>query len=156
MIVTKLVANRAVENVDCGGDENPASRADVGLGAATTDGIVICHIDVEHELTLNWFEGGRPHGFLISWLQTSRVCYRKPDRWEATRLTLALYTGPISNLVGLRVHTCFFSSSALGKELYRRYTSPWRVNANSRLTKRLVGAGSWLSQWNMDLKGYKR
>lgn len=33
------------------------------------------------------------------------------------QLTLALYTGPISNLVGLRAHTCFFSSSAFVKEL---------------------------------------
>jgi len=57
-----------VEDLDCGGDENPASRTDVGLGAATADGIIICHVDIKHELALEWFESGRPHGFLISWL----------------------------------------------------------------------------------------
>ena len=44
---------------------------------------------------------------------------RNVDWWE-WELTLALYTGPISNLVGLRAHTCFFNSSGLAKELYRR------------------------------------
>jgi len=68
MIVTKLIANRVVEDLDCGGDENPAPRTDVGLGAATADGIIIRHVDIKHELALEGFESGRSHGFLVSWL----------------------------------------------------------------------------------------
>ena len=60
--------------------------------------------------------------------------------------TLALYTGPISNLVGFNAHTCFFSSSAELNELYRRYMSPGNVNANSRCVKSLEAGCWWFSQ----------
>jgi len=60
--------------------------------------------------------------------------------------TLVLYTGPISNRVGFSIQTCFLSSSAELNELYRKYTSPGKVNANSRWVKSFAGVCSWFSQ----------
>jgi len=70
VLVAKLVANRAVEDLDGGGDKDPAPRTDFCFRAATADGVVIRHIDIEHELALEWFEGGGSHSSLISWLRT--------------------------------------------------------------------------------------
>ena len=118
VFVTELIANCAIKDLYGGGDKKPASRTYVGLRAATADGIVICHIDIENELALEWFEGGWPHRFLVSRLHATGDLLSGTRRVEVgLQLTLALYTGPISNLVGLRVHTCFFSSSAFAKEL---------------------------------------
>jgi len=82
VIITKLTANRAIEDLDGGGDKNPAPRTDVGLGAATADGIIICHIDIKHELALERFECSRPHGFLVSWLHTAQTnCNLSSETW---------------------------------------------------------------------------
>jgi hypothetical protein len=81
VIVTKVVANRAIKDLDSGSDKHPASRTDVSLRAATADGIIVCHIDIEHELALDRFEGGWPHGFLVSWLNVARTAiYHRASR----------------------------------------------------------------------------
>ena len=50
MLVAVLVPDCRVDDLYGGGDEAPASSADIGARAAGADGVVVGHIDIEDEL----------------------------------------------------------------------------------------------------------
>lgn len=50
MSVPELVPERTIEHTHGGGDERPTPPADACAGAASADGVVVGHVDVEHEL----------------------------------------------------------------------------------------------------------
>ena len=52
VLVAVLVPDCRVYDLDGGGDEAPASPADVGAGAAGADGVIVGHVDIEDELAL--------------------------------------------------------------------------------------------------------
>ena len=75
-MITKLVTNRAIEDLYSGGDKDPAPRTNVGFRTATANGIIVRHIDIENELALERFECGWPYSFLVSWLHAARTAWR--------------------------------------------------------------------------------
>ena len=78
---SEVFSQSVVKNLDRDGDEAPASFAYSLSGAASTDFVIICHIDIEYELSLERLEGPRTESFLVA---RSRVVHR-PDL-EATRV----------------------------------------------------------------------
>lgn len=130
VLITKLVSYGMVQNADSGCDEGPTPFANARVGATCPNGIVVSHIDIEDQLPLKWLECASSHCFFVSRLR--REYYEQIARCKSSnQRTRAEYTGPISNRVGFSWQTCFLRSSAVAKELYRRYTSPARVNAHS-------------------------
>ncbi len=71
LFVPKLLAQRRVKDAYGGGDELPALAADVGARAAGAHGVVVGHIDIEHELPQQRRERARPYRFPIPGLQAT-------------------------------------------------------------------------------------
>ena len=68
VFVAKVLTDRLVEDLHCDCNERPTPRANGGIRAARSDGVVICHINIEYELALDRLEGASSREFLVSWL----------------------------------------------------------------------------------------
>jgi hypothetical protein len=68
MVEAKLIAEGGVEDANGDGNEGPAAFADVGSGTAGADRVIVCHIYVEDELSLERCKGARSDGLLVPWL----------------------------------------------------------------------------------------
>ena len=69
MLVAVLVPDCRVDNLDGGGDEAPASSADIGAGAAGAHGVVVGHVDIEDEFTFLRSEVSRAEEFAVARLR---------------------------------------------------------------------------------------
>ena len=69
VLVTKLLSYRGIEHTDRCADEAPAAFAYVCARTAGSDAIVIRHINVKHELSLNGSECARSHRLLVPGLE---------------------------------------------------------------------------------------
>jgi hypothetical protein len=105
----KLTPECVVEHLDGSSNEAPAALADLLVGAARADLVVVGHVNVEHELAaLRLQRAGRKR------LAVARLV--SADR-NVGQLTRWLYCGPISKREGVRRSTSFWKSRAVLNEL---------------------------------------
>lgn len=80
MLIAELLAESLVQDVHGRGYEGPAALADVRLRTAGADDVVVCHVDIEHELALSGVEGAWTHGFFVSRLESNECNIGSGDK----------------------------------------------------------------------------
>lgn len=69
MLEAKVFSQRSIDDFDGHCDESPTLLANVGAGTASSDLIVICHIDIKNQLFCNRTESTRfAKRFSVSWV----------------------------------------------------------------------------------------
>jgi hypothetical protein len=65
MLVSKLLPYRGIEDADRSADEAPAAFADVGARTTGSDTVVVRHVNIKNELSLNGSKSAWSHGLLV-------------------------------------------------------------------------------------------
>ena len=78
-----LTPQTLVKHLDGRRDETPASSADRSTRATRSNFVVICHINIEHQLSELRTEGVLWYRFTVPWLSSGYDLARKHDVTQA-------------------------------------------------------------------------